>query len=69
MNTHGFEIGELVICQIGSRYEIGKIKSFTEVGAFVWYHSGDTAAMTHWENLHKIENAGYILKTELGTLK
>ena len=45
MNTHGFEIGELVICQIGSRYEIGKIKSFTEVGLVPLWRYGSNDAL------------------------
>lgn len=44
----------------GSVYEvaIGRVKGFSEDGkaAFVWYHSGETAARTPLMHLHPIVN-------------
>lgn len=61
-----FKPGDLIIYQNGDRYEIGKIKRLTEDGAFVWYHTGETAAKTPFDAMHKIANAYAITKTELG---
>jgi hypothetical protein len=55
-----FKENEIVICQMGDSFEIGKIKRLCDDGAFVWYHSGDTAAKTPYENIHKIKNAAYL---------
>lgn len=57
---------QLVLYKKGDRFEIGKIKTITPTGAFVWYHSGETAAHTSNDNLYPIENAGFILTTSLG---
>lgn len=42
-----------------SKVEIGVVKRLHELGdfAFVWYHSGDTAACTNMRDLIKLENA------------
>lgn len=61
-----FEVGEYIIYQNGSRYEIGRIKSITEGGAFVYYSSGDTAAKTPFECMHKLVNRYVIKETSLG---
>lgn len=61
-----FEENEIVICQMGDSFEIGKIKELRDDGAFVWYHSGDTAAKTPYENIHKIKNAAYLTDAILG---
>jgi len=61
-----FEAGELILYQSMGRIEIGKIKSLHDGGAFVWYHSGDTAAHTSYENMYKIQNRTYITETILG---
>ena len=61
-----FEVGEYIIYQNGSRYEIGKIKSLAENGAFVYYTSGDTAAKTPFECMHKLTNWYVIGETSLG---
>lgn len=36
--------------------EIGKIKKLCKDGAFVWYHTGNTAAKTNYTDLYKIKN-------------
>jgi hypothetical protein len=56
-----FKENDIVIYQNGSQYSIGKIKRLTDDGAFVWYHSGDTAAKTPYANLHKLDNAHCLL--------
>lgn len=61
-----FKENEIVICQMGDSFEVGKIKTLRDDGAFVWYHSGDTAAYTPYESMHKIENAAYLTNANLG---
>lgn len=61
-----YQPGELVIYTCGSRFEIGKVKRVNATGAFVYYHSGATAAHTPFENLHKLENAYTVTETILG---
>ena len=61
-----FKEGEYIIYQNGDRYEIGKIKRIVDDGAFVWYHSGETAAKTPFERMHKIANEYVIGETSLG---
>lgn len=58
--------GELIIYENGDRFGIGKIKRVTSDGAFVWYHSGDTASKTPFSCMHKITNAYCIVDTLLG---
>jgi len=42
-----FKVGQLVVYKGSNGYEIGKIKSFRDKeNAFIWYTSGDTAALT-----------------------
>lgn len=41
--------------------EIGKIKRLCKDGAFVYYHTGDTAAKTNYTDLYKIKNEYAIL--------
>lgn len=36
--------------------EIGRIKRLSKDGAFVYYHTGDTAAKTNYKDLYKIKN-------------
>ena len=38
------------------KIEIGKIKRLCDDGAFVWYHTGDTASKTNYIDLYKIDN-------------
>jgi hypothetical protein len=61
-----FYEGEYIIYQNGDRYEIGKIKRIVDDGAFVWYHSGETAAKTPFDRMHKIINEYVIGETSLG---
>lgn len=61
-----FKEGELILYQNGERFEIGKIKRLTPTGAFVYYSSGDTAAKTPYECMHKLINAYTITATALG---
>ncbi len=61
-----FKPGEYIIYVNGNRYEIGEIKRVVRDGAFVWYSSGDTAAKTPFDCMHKLVN-GYVIKdTSLG---
>ena len=52
------------------KVEIGKIKTLDEeMGvAWVWYHSGGTAACTSLKDLMHIENAEYFKENELNSL-
>ena len=54
-----FAPGDLVVYSRdgGDHFELGVIKRVVDDGAFVWYHTGDTAAKTPWRCLHKVENA------------
>ena len=63
-----FKPGELFIYVNGGQYEIGKVKKPNNDGSgyFCWYHSGETAANTPVQNMHKLNNAYYIEKTMLG---
>ena len=61
-----YKEGELIIYKNGDSYEIGKIKSLTPTGAFVWYSEGDTAAKTPYEAMHNLINAHAIKYTRLG---
>lgn len=61
-----FKENEIVMCQMGGSFEVGRIKRLCDDGAFVWYHSGDTAAYTPYESMHKIENATYLTNANLG---
>jgi hypothetical protein len=61
-----FNEGDYIIYQNGDRYEIGKIKRITHDGAFVWYHDGETASKTSFDQMHKITNDYVIGETSLG---
>lgn len=63
-----FKVGEYIIYTNGDRFEIGKIKSLHDNGAFVMYHEGTTAAKTPYENMHKIINGYCIKETSIGTI-
>lgn len=63
-----FKKNELVLYQNGAKFEIGRIKKVCKHGAFVYYHSGYTAAFTPFTMLHKLHNAHYIKATTLGEL-
>lgn len=67
-----FKIGELVI-YIGKDFknniykvEIGKIKKLCTDGAFVCYHTGETASKTNYNDLYKLNNSYVIQKENLG---
>ena len=64
--TERFKAGQLVIYKNGDKHEIGKIKLLDGDGAWVWYHSGETAALTSYRNLFPIDNAYCIKETSLG---
>lgn len=61
-----YKVGEYVIYVNGDRYEIGRIKSLREDGAFICYHEGETAAKTPYDCIHKLINAYTIKETTLG---
>ena len=61
-----FYEGDYIVYQNGDRYEIGKIKRIVSDGAFVWYHSGETASKTSFEQMHKIANDYVLGETSLG---
>ena len=62
-----FKVGDLVVFigkdPDGEIYsvEIGKIKKLCKDGAFVNYHTGETAAKTNYSDLYKLKNAYRIL--------
>lgn len=69
---NGFKVGELVVF-IGKdpdneiyTVEIGEIKKLCEDGAFVNYHTGETAAKTNYSDLYKLKNSYVIEKENLG---
>ena len=58
--------GDYIIYVNGDRYELGRIKSITDDGAFVAYHNGETGAKTPFDLIHKLKNAYCIKETTLG---
>lgn len=63
--THDFKEGELIVYVKGTTAQIGEIKRICDDGAFVYYHEGDTASKTPFENMHKLQNAYCIKQTSL----
>lgn len=61
-----YHIGEYILYQNGDRFEIGRIKSLTDTGAFICYHNGETASKTPYDCIHKIQNGYTIKSTSLG---
>lgn len=61
-----FKEGEYIIYQNGDRFEIGQIKRICDDGAFVYYNSGETAAKTPFDCIHKLINSYVITDTSLG---
>lgn len=61
-----FRVGEYIIYQNGDRYELGRIASLREDGAFVCYHEGETAAATPYSTMHKLTNGYTIKETTIG---
>ena len=62
MQMKDFKVGEYVLFMgknpNGEIYtiEIGRIKKLCKDGAFVYYHTGETAAKTNYSDLYKIRN-------------
>ena len=55
-----FKSGELFVYTNGDRWELGKVKRLREDGKYAcWYSTGDTAAVTPPERMHKLENAWF----------
>lgn len=61
-----FKVGQYVIYVNGEHYELGRIKSLHDDGAFVAYHSGEAGAKTPYDLMHPLVNAFVIEKTMLG---
>ena len=63
---NNFKVGEYVVYHNEStnHYELGRIKSLREDGAFVAYHSGETGAKTPYDMMHKLIN-GFVIKSTL----
>ena len=61
-----FKEGEYIVYVNGDKYELGRIASLREDGAFVCYHEGETAAKTPYDCMHKLVNAYAIKETMLG---
>ncbi len=61
-----FYEGEYIIYRNGEKYELGRITSLKEDGAFVCYHEGETAAKTPYSRMRKLINAHVIKATSLG---
>ena len=70
MDKRDFKEGQYIIYHNEStdHYELGRIKSIKEDGAFVAYHSGETGAKTPYDLMHPLVNAFVIEKTSLGGL-
>ena len=52
-----FKEGQLVVYRGSNGYEIGKIKKIKdETSAWIWYHSGDTAALTEFSLISPLIN-------------
>lgn len=61
-----FKEGQLVVYYNGDRFELGRIKTLRTHGAFVHYHSGETAALTDYTDLYPIINDYLINVVSLG---
>ena len=66
MGRNDFREGEYIIYVNGEKYEIGRIKSLTDSGAFVAYHEVETGAKTPYSHMHKLINEYVIKHTTLG---
>ena len=52
-----FQKGQLVIYKGSNGYELGKIKKIKDnKPAWIWYHSGDTAALTDFDLIEPLIN-------------
>lgn len=63
MSREDFKIGEYIIYVNGEKYELGRIKSLHDDGAFVAYHEGETGAKTPYDLMHKLINSYAIKET------
>lgn len=66
MSKDKYVVGEYIVYVNGDRYELGRIKSLRDDGAFVYYHEGDTASKTPYECMHKLVNGYCIKESTLG---
>lgn len=52
-----FKEGQLIIYKGSNGYEMGKIKRIKDnKSAWIWYHSGDTAALTDFDLISPLIN-------------
>lgn len=51
-----FNKGEVVLYQNGERFELGIVKEVAGNKYRVWYHTGDSTALTDESLLHKVDN-------------
>lgn len=63
---NNYSVGEYIIYQNGDKYELGRIKSLQDDGAFVAYHEGEIGAKTPYSHMHKLINRYCIIDTSLG---
>ena len=63
-----FKEGEYIIYIGACGMVLGRIKTITEDGAFVFFSSGETAAKTPFRMMHKIKNQELIRESSLGGL-
>ena len=68
MTRDDFTEGQYVIYVNGGYYELGRIKSLRDDGAFVAYHSGETGTKTPYDMMLPLVNDYVIEKTRLGGL-
>lgn len=61
-----FYEGEYIVYVNGDKFELGRITSIRDDGAFVCYHEGETAAKTPFDCMHKLMNQHVINITSLG---
>ena len=61
-----YKVGQLIIYKNNERVEIGMITELKNDGAFIFYHSGETAAFTNYNLIKAIINDNCIIKTNLG---
>jgi hypothetical protein len=55
-----FVPGELFVYTNGDRWELGQVKAKARDDAYYcWYSTGDTAACTPVDHMHKLANAGW----------
>lgn len=61
MSNERFTEGELFVYVNGDRWELGMVKrpNNTGDGYFCWYSTGDTAANTPVDYMHKLANHGF----------